>query len=54
MKSDKIENILKANGIVMECESPLELRDKETGDTATGWLAEVVIEDLAKYYLIKA
>lgn len=43
-ENDKL--ILEKNGWVIECESPFEIRNKETGDFATGFAAKIVIESL--------
>jgi hypothetical protein len=40
----KLSKLLKRNGWVMECESPLEVRH-EDGSFATGQAAKLVIED---------
>ena len=39
-------DFLEANGWVVECESPLEIRDNETGSFATGCAAKCVLESL--------
>lgn len=45
MKQQDIE-FLEENGWIVECESPLEIRDQETGSFASGYAAECVLESL--------
>jgi hypothetical protein len=44
--NQKDMDFLEANGWVVECESPLEIRDQETGSFATGYAARCVLESL--------
>lgn len=44
--SEQIDALLTANGWVLECESPLEIRHTETGSFATGIAAQTVIDSL--------
>lgn len=39
-------DFLEAKGWIVECESPLEIRDNETGSFATGYAAKCVLESL--------
>ncbi len=45
MKQQDIE-FLEENGWIVECESPLEIRDQETGSFATGYAAKCVLASL--------
>ena len=40
------DKILEKLGWVVECESPYEIRHEESNSFATGWAAEIVIDDL--------
>ncbi len=44
--NQKDMDFLEANGWTVECESPLEIRDNETGSFATGYAAKCVLESL--------
>jgi hypothetical protein len=46
MTSEEIKNTLSPYGIILECESPLEISTEE-GDRASGRFAEIVITKLA-------
>lgn len=44
--NQKDMDFLEANGWTVECESPLEIRENETGSFATGYAASCVLESL--------
>jgi len=46
LKTDDM--LLDENGWDLECESPLEIRHRETGSFATFWAAQIVIESLRR------
>lgn len=45
MNQEDIE-FLEQNGWIVECESPLEIREEESGSFATGYAAKCVLESL--------
>lgn len=44
--TDKDIKFLELQGWVVECESPLEIRDRETDSFATGYAATIVLDYL--------
>jgi hypothetical protein len=43
-ENDKL--LLEKNGWIIECESPFEIRNEETGDFASGFAAKAVLDSL--------
>ncbi len=43
-ENDKL--VLEKNGWMIECESPFEIRNEETGDFASGFAAKAILDNL--------
>jgi len=43
---EAVEKLLKDNGWIVECYSPLEIRQEESGAFATLWAAQSVIDEI--------
>lgn len=41
-----VEQVLEANGFIIECESPFELYHEETNSRASGYCAKLIVESL--------